>query len=127
MKNLFRALVGGVPFSMTGHEHENGERTQCGLNIHAPAAWRRAAQPADPVVVPLVPKERDLHAMTDLARIDTLALAFMDMRPDLAPMSLDEWLIKHAEALSPAMRGAGHAIENLYWELNQAEATRAQA
>lgn len=122
MRKLFQAIIGGAPFDMTGRIHDGGDRTQCGLNIHAPAPC-----PADPAPLPPEWRERDLNALTDIARIDTLALAFMDMRPDLAPMSLDEWLIEHAQALSPAMRGAGHAIENLYWEANRAEATLAQA
>lgn len=122
MKKLFRAIIGGAPFDMTGRIHDGGDRTQCGLNIHAPAP-----RPADPVALPAEWRERDAGARSDSDGIDALALAFMDMRPDLAPMSLDEWLIEHAQALSPAMRGAGHAIENLYWERNQAEAIRAQA
>lgn len=37
----------------------------------------------------------------DLARADALARSVMALRPDLAPLSLDEWIQEHREALSP--------------------------
>lgn len=40
------------------------------------------------------------HAKQNL--MDVLALALMETRPDLAQMSLDEWVAEHSESLSDA-------------------------
>lgn len=50
---------------------------------------------------------------------DNLARAFMDTRPDLRPMSLDEWIIENAEQLDEAERKAGAAIMALHESKNQ--------
>lgn len=51
--------------------------------------------------------ERDLS-------IDRLALALMDTRPDLARMSLDEWLATHHDHLTREERTAARAILDLH-------------
>lgn len=47
---------------------------------------------------------------------DRLCVAFMDCRPDLKQMSLDEWLCEHLEKLSEAERRCAQAIIDLYYE-----------
>jgi predicted RNA-binding Zn-ribbon protein involved in translation (DUF1610 family) len=49
-------------------------------------------------------------------RLDALARAFMDMRPELARRSLDEWLTEHRAALSPHESMFGTYILNQYPE-----------
>jgi hypothetical protein len=57
----------------------------------------------------------DAHnATASTAPADLLALAMMNMRPDLRQMSLDEWLVEHDAKLTPAEKTAGHAISALY-------------
>lgn len=62
----------------------------------------------------------DASPQTPLARLDALALSFMATRPDLPVMSLDEFLAKHHDRLSPDERAAGEAILALHnaatWE-----------
>ena len=43
-----------------------------------------------------------------------LARRFMDIRPDLPAMSLDEWLCEYHEQLTEPERKAGHAILSLF-------------
>lgn len=52
----------------------------------------------------------------DLAKIDALAIAMMETRPDLKQMSLDEWVIEHAEKLTDAERRAASAIVQMHHE-----------
>lgn len=49
-------------------------------------------------------------------RLDDVARAFMDLRADLKPMSLDEWLVEHQEAISDDMRDLGYQILDLFPE-----------
>ncbi|NIH77373.1 hypothetical protein FHV99_004625 [Ochrobactrum sp. P20RRXII] len=51
-----------------------------------------------------------------IAKLDAIANAMMDSRPDLAPMSLDEWLLEHSSKLSIRERKACVAILELYPE-----------
>ncbi len=46
-------------------------------------------------------------------KIDEMALQIMSLRPDLTPMSLDEWVIEHEWALSPEELTAANAIISL--------------
>lgn len=50
------------------------------------------------------------------ARLDAIARAMTDLRPDLAPKSLDEWILEHAEKLTEPERRAASAILALYPE-----------
>lgn len=54
----------------------------------------------------------DAETRTD--RLDALARALMDTRPDLEPMSLDEWVWQHHECLTDAERSTASAISALY-------------
>lgn len=45
-----------------------------------------------------------------------LARAFMDTRPNLKSLSLDEWMVEHDEVLTPAERATGHAILSMFAE-----------
>ncbi|MBA8881643.1 hypothetical protein [Phyllobacterium myrsinacearum] len=48
--------------------------------------------------------------------IDKIANAIIDSRPDLEPLSLDEWLLEHSEKLSLRETDAAIAILRLYDE-----------
>lgn len=43
-----------------------------------------------------------------------MARALMDTRPDLTQMSLDEWLVEHAEKLDDAEKRAATAILEMF-------------
>lgn len=49
-------------------------------------------------------------------RVDQLAIALMQTRPDLAQMSLDEWLAEHFEKLTESERRAATAIIEMHHE-----------
>ena len=49
-------------------------------------------------------------------RLDKVIEAFMATRPELTPMSLDEWLVEHFDHLSDAERRAATALIDLYME-----------
>lgn len=58
----------------------------------------------------------DAALQTEVAcRLDELALELMASRPELKPMSLDEWLIEHMEKLSEAERKNCTAIIDAYF------------
>ena len=46
----------------------------------------------------------------DEQKLHAIALAYMNMRPDLSPMSLDEWLVEHGDKLTPTHKALGHDI-----------------
>lgn len=54
------------------------------------------------------------EAETRTVRLDALARALMDTRPDLEPMSLGEWVWQHHERLTDAERRSASAISALY-------------
>jgi len=49
-------------------------------------------------------------------RVDQLAIALMQTRPDLAQMSLDEWLAEPFKKLTESERRAATAIIEMYYE-----------
>lgn len=49
------------------------------------------------------------------SRLDVLALELMESRPELKPMSLDEWVIEHMDHLSEQERYNCSAIINAYF------------
>jgi len=49
-------------------------------------------------------------------RLDVIARAMMDSRPELEAMSLDEWVTAHFDKLSERERRAAWAILDLYPE-----------
>jgi hypothetical protein len=48
------------------------------------------------------------------AALDKIANAMMNSRPDLEPMSLDEWLLEHNDKLSDREKQAAFAILRLF-------------
>jgi len=59
-----------------------------------------------------------MDTRTKLERADALALAMMQTRPDLAEMSLDEWLVEHWDRLSETERRAAQAIVDLHMTID---------
>lgn len=54
-------------------------------------------------------------------KMDALAAAFMDLFPDLEPMSLDDFLIQHAAHIPSHLFSAGNDILRCYPEYNDDE------
>ena len=55
-----------------------------------------------------------MNTPEERARADALCAAMMAMRPDLAPMSLDEWILEHREPLSDSEIAAARSILALH-------------
>lgn len=58
--------------------------------------------------------------MTDLntyEEIDAAAVSLMDARPDLKQMSLDEWVLTHADALTDAEKHQAERIIKAYFDI----------
>jgi len=56
-----------------------------------------------------------------LARLDAIAQAMIESRPDLDPLSLHEWVEQHHNKLTKAEREAAYAILGLYPGFNNSE------
>jgi len=48
--------------------------------------------------------------------LDRMAQCMYDLRPDLKPISLDEWVFEYADQLTPAERSAAAHIVKIYEE-----------
>lgn len=65
------------------------------------------------MLIPYVPTHNQ-QGRPSYEKYDALARAMMDTRPDLEPMSLDEWVIQHHDKLTPHEWEAAVHICNLH-------------
>lgn len=83
--------------------YDHGFCSQCDGESSLIERWAETGGPVDPHHLRY---DEDLTA----AMLDEMAVNLMALRPDLTPMSLDEWLAEHDDQLGADMKRAATAI-----------------